>query len=103
MSESKLFFEKTCNAYPEQYDIFLNSPSNQVGYLRLRNGVLRLDYKECGGETIYSFKFNDRFKGCFSSDGERLFFITVTVTLLLVFMETKGLRIKEDVLKYSII
>ena len=40
MSESKLFFEKTCDAYPEQYDIFLNSPSNQVGYLRLRNGVL---------------------------------------------------------------
>lgn len=41
----------TCRACPEQYDAFLNG--EQVGYLRLRHGQFRVDYLECGGETIY--------------------------------------------------
>lgn len=41
----------TCGACPEQYDAFLGDL--QVGYLRLRHGAFRVDYPECGGETIY--------------------------------------------------
>jgi len=41
----------TCGACPEQYDAFLGEI--QVGYLRLRHGAFRVDYPECGGETIY--------------------------------------------------
>jgi len=42
---------QTCGACPEQYDAFLGE--KQVGYLRLRHGYFRVDYLECGGETIY--------------------------------------------------
>ena len=41
----------TCGACPEQYDAFFEN--RQVGYLRLRHGVFRVDCPECGGETIY--------------------------------------------------
>ena len=43
--------ELTCFACPEQYDVYLDG--KQVGYLRLRNGIFRCDYPDCGGETIY--------------------------------------------------
>ena len=42
----------TCGACPEQYDAFLGE--KLVGYLRLRHGIFRVDYPECGGETILS-------------------------------------------------
>lgn len=42
----------TCEACPEQYDAFIGD--KQVGYLRLRHGRFRVDYPECGGETVYS-------------------------------------------------
>lgn len=41
----------TCGACPEQYDAFLDG--EQVGYLRLRHGWFRVDFPDCGGETIY--------------------------------------------------
>ena len=43
--------EITCFACPEQYDVFLDG--EQEGYLRLRHGVFRCDYPDCGGETLY--------------------------------------------------
>jgi hypothetical protein len=43
--------EKTCSACPEQYDAFIGD--KQVGYLRLRHGYFRVDYPDCGIETIY--------------------------------------------------
>lgn len=42
----------TCEACPEQYEVF-NKDNKQVGYLRLRHGEFRVDYPDCGGETIY--------------------------------------------------
>lgn len=42
---------QTCGACPEQYDAFLGN--RQVGYLRLRHGHFRVDYPDCGGETIF--------------------------------------------------
>lgn len=44
--------ERTCWACPEQYDVFLDGET--VGYLRLRHGHFRVDFPECGGETIYT-------------------------------------------------
>jgi hypothetical protein len=42
----------SCGACPEQYDAF-DEDGKQVGYLRLRHGHFRVDYPDCGGETIY--------------------------------------------------
>lgn len=38
-------------ACPEQYDAYIGE--RVVGYLRLRHGHFRVDYPDCGGETIY--------------------------------------------------
>lgn len=43
---------ETCGACPEQYEAFI--ADKQVGYLRLRHGHFRVDFPDCGGETIYS-------------------------------------------------
>lgn len=43
--------ELTCGACPEQYDAFVGD--EMVGYLRLRWGAFRVDYPDCGGETIF--------------------------------------------------
>lgn len=51
MEELKYKLIMTCEACPEQYDVFLND--KQVGYLRLRHGAFRCDFPECGEETIY--------------------------------------------------
>lgn len=42
---------KTCEACPEQYDAYLGA--RQVGYLRLRHGYFRVEFPDCGGETVY--------------------------------------------------
>lgn len=44
----------TCPACPEQYDVFDIATGAQVGYLRLRHGMFRADYPECGGKTVYT-------------------------------------------------
>lgn len=43
---------ETCFACPQQFDAYLGD--KQVGYLRLRHGTFRVDYPDCGGETIYT-------------------------------------------------
>lgn len=48
----KIILKMTCSACPEQYDAFLWG--KQVGYLRLRHGSFRVDYPDCGDETIYT-------------------------------------------------
>jgi hypothetical protein len=47
-----LTFVMTSIACPEQYEVF-DVNGKQVGYLRLRNGWFRVDYPDCGQETIY--------------------------------------------------
>lgn len=39
----------TCAACPEQWDILIDG---DLGYLRCRSSRWRLDYPECGGETL---------------------------------------------------
>lgn len=48
---SKIKLVMTCEACPEQYDAFLKG--KQVGYLRLRHGIFRVEYPDVGGEIIY--------------------------------------------------
>lgn len=64
-------FIETCGACPEQYDVFLEG--KQVGYVRLRWGRLRCDYPDVGGETIYSYYWEDAWLGEFPNDEEREF------------------------------
>lgn len=66
-----LEIEMTCGACPEQYEVFKNG--KQVAYFRLRHGRFRVDYPDCGGETIYeAYPDGD---GCFD-DGERTNYLT---------------------------
>lgn len=44
----KLRLVQTCEACPEQYDVYLDE--EEIGYLRLRHGTFRADYR---GETVY--------------------------------------------------
>jgi len=41
----------TCGACPEQYNAYVGD--KLVGYLRLRHGRFRVDFPDCGEETIY--------------------------------------------------
>lgn len=49
---SDIRLDMTCGACPEQYDAYVGN--RQVGYLRLRHGIFRVDYPDCGEETIYT-------------------------------------------------
>lgn len=50
-AKNGLHIELTCGACPEQYDVFKGD--EQVAYYRLRHGEFRVDFPDCGGETIY--------------------------------------------------
>lgn len=54
----------TCGACPEQYDA--KYQGKQVGYLRLRHGMFRVDAPDCGKQTIY--EANPIGDGCFMED-----------------------------------
>lgn len=75
----KIFLDKglelhlTCQACPEQYEVFLEGTKVQAGYLRLRHGSFRVDYPDCGGETIY--EASPKGDGIFEND-ERAFFLS---------------------------
>lgn len=63
-------FVETCSACPEQYDVY-DPQGNQVAYVRLRWGMLRVDAPDCGGKTIYSLAYSDDCLGSFPDDHER--------------------------------
>jgi hypothetical protein len=65
---------KTCSACPEQYDAMMGD--RQVGYLRLRGGQFRVDFPECGGETI--FRASPKGDGIFEDD-EREFYLDAAI------------------------
>ena len=62
-----LKFRNTCGACPEQYDVFLKD--EEVGYVRLRCGVLRGD---CGNLTVYRKSMTDGSDGMFISEESRM-------------------------------
>ena len=65
-----LNFQCTCDACPEQYDVF-DSNGNIVGYVRLRYGGLRCNYPNSSGETIYYANIGDGWCGIFESEDQR--------------------------------
>lgn len=63
-------FVQTCEASPEQYDVF-DKDGNQVCYVRLRFGSLTARCPDVDGIYIYSAGMGDVFSGCFNSDYQR--------------------------------
>jgi hypothetical protein len=70
--------KQTCRMFPEQYDVKLDGV--QVGYLRLRHGHFRVDFPECGDETIY--EATPEGNGCFEDD-ERGYYLRAAVDAVL--------------------
>jgi hypothetical protein len=69
--------EKTCNACPEQYDVYLGD--EQVGYLRLRHGWFYAAVPDAGGDII--FESEPRGDGIFDAE-ERNEELTKAVTAI---------------------
>lgn len=57
-----LTFVKTCEACPEQYDVF-DENAKQAAYVRIRGGTLRADAPNCGGKSFYLHVFDYGYKG----------------------------------------
>ena len=71
---------KTCGACPEQYDAFLGEEF--IGYLRLRHGYFRADYRGNGADdTVY--ESSPRGDGCFASEEERVIHLNNACRVLL--------------------
>lgn len=56
-------FELTCEACPEQYDVWLGERQQLVGYVRYRSGILRADHPECGGTVVLREQLGDYLDG----------------------------------------
>lgn len=80
-----LNFKKTCDACPEQYDVFKGD--KMVGYVRLRWGVLSCRYPDYEGEEIYSESFDDGWQGEFEDDNERNKYLIIIAKELNNYME----------------
>ncbi len=62
---------KTCDASPEQYDVF-DKDGKQVAYVRARWGVISVDCPDVMENRVFSesFSVND-YAGCFEDDEHR--------------------------------
>lgn len=68
----------TSGACPEQYDAFLGD--KQVGYLRLRHGLLRVQCPNSNGEVVYiAYPEGD---GVFDSSEERDYYLRFSVSYI---------------------
>lgn len=76
-----LQFVRTCEACPEQYDIYWEDL--YVGYARLRHGFFRIDAPGCGLETVYHA--HPRGDGIFSDEDERVEHLTCGAVELIKF------------------
>jgi hypothetical protein len=65
MTRNDYTLVQTCGACPEQYDVMLEG--SRVGYLRLRHGSFRADYR-CGGVNATVFEARPRGDGAFEDD-----------------------------------
>lgn len=70
MNIKGLDFIETSSCWPEQYDV-KDLDGNQVGYVRLRHGVLYCKFPCAGGEIIYDCGFGNDYQGCFENDEQR--------------------------------
>ena len=77
----KFIFNKTCEAFPEQYDVYKGT--KQVAYVRLRMGCLSVSVPDISGEDIYYKNFNeDPAKGYFDTQEERMKYLTKIAKIL---------------------
>lgn len=70
MKIKELLFCKTCDASPEQYDVY-NNYGDIVGYVRLRWGNLTCEYPDVGGELIYEASIGDGLTGRFENNEQK--------------------------------
>lgn len=82
-----LEFIQTCGSCPEQYDV-KDRDGNQVGYVRLRYGMLYSEYPDCGGEVIYRAPIGDSYCGSFNDESERLIHLNRIADKLLKKLKT---------------
>ena len=66
---AELELVQTCGACPEQYDVFHNG--EQVGYMRLRNGIFRAECPNCGGDLVFYSESLENGAGSFRDEDER--------------------------------
>ncbi len=67
----KFAFYKTCEAWPEQYDVYKDG--KQIAYIRLRLENLTVRVPDVDGELIYHKNFGENsMKGYFDNDKERM-------------------------------
>jgi len=77
-----LEFDCTCHGFPEQYDV-KDSDGKIVGYVRLRWGCFRVDYPECGEETLLEADLGGFFRGRFDDDRERTRWLTIAADAII--------------------
>lgn len=71
-----LRFEQTCEACPEQYDVF--EGDKLVGYIRLRWSQLTVQCPDVGGELVYESQIGDSgWDGCFEDEAQRMLHLKV--------------------------
>lgn len=71
-------FVQTCCCSPEQYDVYQLDKfdsTEPIGYVRLRFGNLSASCPNTTGVRVYTKKFQDEWKGKFSSLEEREFYL----------------------------
>lgn len=77
----KFVFHKTCDAWPEQYDVYKGR--KQVAYIRLRMGSLTAEVPDVCGELIYYKNYEkDSAKGYFYTQEERMKYLTKIANIL---------------------
>jgi hypothetical protein len=76
----------TCQACPEQYDVFFEN--HQIGYLRLRHGNFSASYPDYGGDIV--FGASPKGDGVFK-DSERFKYLNAAVSALIEHHNNKAL------------
>ena len=98
----RFYFLNTCYASPEQYDVF-KANGDLCGYVRLRWGSLRADYPNVEGESIYTYEFEDNFKGIFDSDEEREYHLNkIAISYKNKILENVPIKIPDKDVSYTI-
>ena len=63
---------QTCSGCPEQYDLKSVLDMSMLAYFKVRYGYFRVDFGDCGGETIYDFSFGNGWNGVFEDENQRI-------------------------------
>lgn len=87
----ELMFVKTCEACPEQYDVYTKD-NKRIGYVRLRWGLLRAEYiYEDERETVYIKTFHND-DGCFETEEDRQYHLKKIAKKLIITDLNKRLK-----------